>query len=86
MGSLFDVTRDPAKRKAVVDDCCALIDAEVSDKGGLTGIAIKTAFATVKGVRATTSALRTQAASTAISPIRSPGPSTAITASSPFAE
>lgn len=51
MGSLFDVTRDPAKRKAVVDDCCALIDAEVSDKGGLTGIAIKTAFATVKGVK-----------------------------------
>lgn len=51
MGSLHEVTRDPVKRRAVVEDCCALIDAEVADKGGLSGIAIKTAFATVKGVK-----------------------------------
>jgi hypothetical protein len=51
MGSLSEVIQDPARRKKVVDDCVALIDAEVGDKGGLSGMAIKAAFATVKGVK-----------------------------------
>ena len=51
MASLVDVIKDPAKRRAVVDDCVALIDAEVRDKGGLSGVAIKAAYATVKGLR-----------------------------------
>jgi hypothetical protein len=34
-----------------VDDCLALIDAEVSDKGGLTGLAIKAGYKTIQGVK-----------------------------------
>jgi hypothetical protein len=49
--ALSEVVKDPAKRRRVVDDCVALIDAEVSDKGGLTGVAIKTAYMTVKNVK-----------------------------------
>lgn len=35
-------------REAVITDCCALIDAQVKAKGGLSGIAIKGVYATVK--------------------------------------
>lgn len=51
MGSLQETVKDQARRKAVIDDCAGLIDAEVSDKGGLSGMAIKAAYATVKGLR-----------------------------------
>ena len=51
MGSLVETISDPARRKAVVQDCAALIDAEVKDKRGLSGAAIKTAYKTVKGLR-----------------------------------
>ena len=50
MGSLVDTIRDPAKRSAVLDDCVLLIDAEVAAKRGLTGIAVKTAFKSVKSI------------------------------------
>lgn len=51
MGSLVDTVKDPAKRKAVLDDCVLLIDAEVAGKRGLTGIAVKGAFKSVKSLR-----------------------------------
>jgi hypothetical protein len=51
MGSLNEVVKDPARRARVLDDCEALIEAEVHDKGGLTGIAVKGAYMTVKGLR-----------------------------------
>jgi hypothetical protein len=51
VAALSDVVKDPAKRRAVVDDCTALIDAEVGDKRGLTGVAIKTAYMTVKNIK-----------------------------------
>ena len=51
MASLSEVLADPAKRKRVVDDGVAMIEAEVSDKSGLSGIAIKTAFAMVQKVK-----------------------------------
>ncbi len=51
MGSLADVIQDDSKRRAVIDDCVRLLDAEVSDKRGLRGMAVKTAFKAVKGVR-----------------------------------
>ena len=51
MSTLSEVIRDPAKRRAVVDDCTALIDAEVGDKRGLTGAAIKAAYMTVKNIK-----------------------------------
>src|SRR5580698_7451649 len=39
------------KKDQVVDDCCALIDAEVKDKGGISGLAIKAGYGAVKGVK-----------------------------------
>lgn len=41
----------PPKREKVVDDACRVLDDEVSDKGGLSGLAIKGAFAVVKGIK-----------------------------------
>jgi hypothetical protein len=51
MSSLKDVLNDPQKKPAVVDDCCALVDAEVADKGGISGLAIKAGYAAVKGIK-----------------------------------
>src|SRR5579864_2506028 len=39
------------KKEQVVDDCCSLIDAEVKDKGGISGLAIKAGYGAVKGIR-----------------------------------
>lgn len=39
------------KRGKVVDDACGVLDQEVADKGGLTGIAIKGAYKIVQGVK-----------------------------------
>jgi hypothetical protein len=39
--SLVDALTDESKKKNVVKDCCELIDAEVKDKGGISGLAIK---------------------------------------------
>lgn len=50
MGSLVEVIKDHARRRAVVDDCVLLIEAEVSDKSGLSGMAIKAGYKTVKGI------------------------------------
>lgn len=51
MGSLTETIKDDARRRAVVDDCVALIEAEVKSKRGISGIAIKGAFKTVKSLR-----------------------------------
>lgn len=51
MGSLVEVIKDQAKRKRIVEDCASLIDAEVHDKSGLSGLAIKAGYATVKNLR-----------------------------------
>jgi hypothetical protein len=51
MGALAEVIQDDAKRRAVVDDCTRLLDAEVSGKRGIKGVAVKAAFKAVKGVR-----------------------------------
>lgn len=50
MGSLVEVIKDHARRRAVVDDCVALIEAEVADKSGLSGMAIKAGYKTVRGI------------------------------------
>jgi hypothetical protein len=42
---------DRAKRPRLLDDCTRLIDAEVDSKGGLTGLAIKGAYAVVQKVK-----------------------------------
>lgn len=51
MASLKDVIADPTKRRQVVDDGVNVIEAEVADKGGLSGMAIKAAYATVKRIQ-----------------------------------
>lgn len=51
MSSLPAVLTDDQKKPAVVEDCLALIDAEVADKGGISGLAIKAGYAAVKGVK-----------------------------------
>ena len=51
MPNLTEALTTESKKSAVVDDCVALIDAEVADKGGLTGLAIKAGYGTVKGIK-----------------------------------
>jgi hypothetical protein len=51
MGTLRDLLNDPQKRALIIDDGVRVIDAEVSDKGGISGMAIKAAYAMVKGVK-----------------------------------
>ena len=50
MPSLKDQAADPAKRRAIIDDAAQLLDAEVAEKRGLSGLAVKAAFKAVKGV------------------------------------
>ncbi len=51
MPSLAAALTDEAKKPAIVEDCLKLIDAEVADKSGLSGMAVKAAYATVKGIK-----------------------------------
>ncbi len=51
--TLKELFGDPSRRQDVVRDCCDLIDQEVKDKSGLSGIAIKAGYAVVNGVKPT---------------------------------
>ncbi len=51
MPNLTEALTAESKRHAVVEDCLALIEAEVQDKGGLTGLAIKAGYKTVQGIK-----------------------------------
>jgi hypothetical protein len=51
MPNLTEALTAEDKRPAVVEDCLALIEAEVQDKGGLTGLAIKAGYKTVQGIK-----------------------------------
>lgn len=51
MASLVEVLTSDAKRNAVVEDCLVLIDREVDDKGGLSGMAIKAGYRVVQGIK-----------------------------------
>ena len=53
MAHLKDLLGDPGAQKNVIADCVALIDSEVKDKGGLSGMAIKAGYAVVNGVKPT---------------------------------
>ncbi len=50
MASLQELLGAGDKRAALVDDALRVLDAEVEDKSGLSGIAVKTAFKLVKGI------------------------------------
>ena len=49
--SLVDALTNEEKKKDVLKDCLELIDAEVKDKGGISGLAIKAGYGAVKGVK-----------------------------------
>lgn len=51
MAELVNILTDDQKKSAVVDDCINLIDNEVKDKGGLSGMAIKAGYKAVQGVK-----------------------------------
>jgi hypothetical protein len=51
MPSLPEVLTSESNRAKVVEDCVALIDAEVKDKGGISGAVIKAAYRAVQGVK-----------------------------------
>ena len=51
MATLKERLGNGAKRDSVVDDACRVLDQEVADKSGLTGIAIKGAYKLVQGVK-----------------------------------
>ncbi len=51
MGSLVEAVQDGTKRPLIIADCTQMIDQEVKDKSGLTGIAVKGGFKAIKGFR-----------------------------------
>lgn len=51
MSSLTEALTAESKKAAVVEDCLELIDSEVADKGGLSGLAIKAGYGVVKGIK-----------------------------------
>lgn len=51
MPSLRELAAEGDKRSAVIDDACRVLDLEVADKGGLSGVAIKTAYKLVQSVK-----------------------------------
>jgi len=50
MADLREMVRDPGKRQQVLNDAMSVIEAEVSDKGGISGMAIKAAYSMAKGI------------------------------------
>jgi hypothetical protein len=42
---------DSNKQSMVVDDCCLMIDGQLASKSGFSGIALKAAFAALKGIK-----------------------------------
>lgn len=47
---LCDLLQDDETRRRLVADCAQLIDAQVSAKKGLSGLALKTTYGVVKGI------------------------------------
>lgn len=47
---LSDMVKDPSVKASIVEDCTQLIDEQVANKGGISGVALKTAYKVVKGV------------------------------------
>lgn len=51
MGSLVEAAKDQNKRKLIIDDCEQMLDLEVADKRGLSGMTVKAGFAAVKKMK-----------------------------------
>lgn len=48
---LSDKLLNSDKKAMVIDDCCKLLEAQITSKSGISGIALKTAFAALKGIK-----------------------------------
>ncbi|MEH1968262.1 MULTISPECIES: DUF6918 family protein [unclassified Nostoc] len=48
---LSDGLLNPTKKAMVIDECCNMIEGQLASKSGMSGIALKTAFAALKGVK-----------------------------------
>jgi hypothetical protein len=53
MATLRELLGSGDKRRGVIRDAVQVLEAEVADKGGLSGIAIKGAYGIVKGIKPT---------------------------------
>lgn len=53
MGTLKEILCSPENRPKVIRDAAQLVDDEVGNKGGLSGLAIKASYKTVKAVKPT---------------------------------
>jgi len=51
MSTLAEILLVPNNRSKVIADCVRVIDEEVASKGGLSGLAVKGAYALVKAVK-----------------------------------
>jgi len=51
MPTLAEKLLNEETRPVVIEDCVAIIEAEVASKKGVSGFAVKTAFATIKAFR-----------------------------------
>lgn len=51
MTKLRELLGGPTTRPQLITDACDVLDQEVSDKGGISGMAIKAAYSVVKGVK-----------------------------------
>jgi len=51
MATLSESFSDQAVHTQLVRDCCDVVEAEVADKRGISGLAIKAGFKAVKGIR-----------------------------------
>jgi hypothetical protein len=51
VGKLEEALSAPGKRQQLVQDCVALVDAEVESRGGISGLALKGAFKVAQAVR-----------------------------------
>lgn len=49
--NLNDVLSDEAKRAAIIEDVCSLVDDEVGKQRGISGIAVKAGYKLVRGVK-----------------------------------
>lgn len=50
MGTLRELASEPTKRKQLIEQALKAVDAEVADKSGFSGMALKAAYAMAKGV------------------------------------
>jgi hypothetical protein len=53
MGSLIEAVQDQVKRPLIIQDCEQMINQEVADKRGLTGVAVKAAFKAIRKFKPT---------------------------------